>query len=89
MPDPRMHVSGFTGKTLGTEQFKIKEYQQAAVHYTESIEIVATNPAVWCGNFDIILGPFFFSRGFLSSVPTMPCPPRDVLLSTCCPCMGC
>lgn len=34
-------------KTLGTEQFKIKEYQQAAVHYTESIQIVATNPSVW------------------------------------------
>jgi len=35
-------------RQLGNEQFKIKEYQQAAVHYTESLEAYPDNPAVLC-----------------------------------------
>eukprot|EP00040_Diaphanoeca_grandis_P013716 m.69315 g.69315 ORF g.69315 m.69315 type:complete len:383 (-) comp24076_c0_seq3:169-1317(-) len=35
-------------RSLGNEQFKIQEFQQAAVHYTESIELYPGNPAVWC-----------------------------------------
>lgn len=35
-------------REMGTEQFKIKEYRQAAVHYTESINLDDTVAAVWC-----------------------------------------
>ena len=34
-------------KDAGNDAFKEGNYPQAAVHYTESIEIVPTNPAVW------------------------------------------
>lgn len=34
-------------KTLGNEQFKIGEYQQAAVHYTESLDLDGSVAAVW------------------------------------------
>lgn len=34
-------------RQLGNEQFKIGEYQQAAVHYTEALEIKKDVAAVW------------------------------------------
>lgn len=34
-------------RMLGNEQFKIGEFQQAAVHYTEALDLDSTNAAVW------------------------------------------
>eukprot|EP00035_Acanthoeca_spectabilis_P038096 m.50146 g.50146 ORF g.50146 m.50146 type:complete len:394 (-) comp8995_c0_seq1:24-1205(-) len=35
-------------RQLGNEQFKIGEYQQAAVHYTEAIDLKQDIASVWC-----------------------------------------
>lgn len=34
-------------KQLGNEQFKINEYLQASVHYTEAIQINPTDATLW------------------------------------------